>query len=207
MRTHQFIATLFLPAVALAHHADAAIIAFSQRSVWEGWASSNGASQSTETFDAFSGIYQPQLAGAVGGVGWTAAAAGGLDVRAAGGTQALSTANPAELLFVFSGVPVQGVGANVFGTDAGRNVLPLVVRLTLSDGTSVVRTVSSTSSFVGLWSTASAITSMRITPQAGGDSLTGSFANVDNLSFAAVPGPGTFALLAAAGMTARRRRS
>jgi hypothetical protein len=190
----------------LAHHADAAIIAFSQRSVWEAYASVSGASRSTETFDAFSGIYQPQLTGSVGGIGWTATADGGLDVRAAGGTQALSTANPVELLFVFSGTPVHGVGANVFGTDAGRNVLPIVVRLMLSNGTSVVRTVGSATSFVGFWSTDSAITSVRILPEAGGESLAGAFANVDNLTFAAIPGPGTVVLLAAAGVTVRRRR-
>lgn len=206
MRTEQLIATLIIPAVSLAHHADAAIIAFSQRSVWEAYASANGASRSTETFDAFSGIYQPQLTGSVGGIAWTATADGGLDVRTAGGTQALSTANPAELLFVFSGTPMHGVGANVFGTDAGRNLLPIAMRLTLSDGTSVVRTVGSTTSFVGFWSTGPAITSMRILPDTGGASLAGAFVNVDNLTFAAVPGPGTIALLAAAGVTGRRRR-
>lgn len=207
MRTDTLIATLILPVASVVHNADAAIIAFTQRPVWELFTTNNGASRSSETFDSYSGLYQPALSGSAGGVNWTAAASGGLDVRAAAGTQSLSTATPGELLIDFSGAPIQGLAANVFGTDASRSVIPIVVRLTLSDGTSIVRTAASATSFVGFWSTGSSITSIRIRPELSGDSLTSAFVNVDDLTFAAIPAPGPVALLAVAGLAARRRRS
>jgi hypothetical protein len=208
MRLHQVILASLLPAASLASSSDAAIIAFTQQSVWQLFSSSNGTFQVTETFDNYaSGAYAPALSGSAGGVAWTAAALGGIEVGTVAGSKALSTVDPVALTLTFSGTPVQGIGANVFGTDAGFAVVPIVVRVTLFDGTSIVRTMSGADSFLGVWSTGAGITSIQVlaTPVAGSSAV--AFPTIDNLTFAVVPAPGAFLALAAAVAAPRRRRA
>ena len=208
MRLHQVILASLLPAASLASSSDAAIIAFSQQSVWELFSNANGTVRATETFDVYaSGTTGPTLAGSVGGVSWLAAAAGGIEVGTVAGSQALSTVDPVALTLTFSGTPVRGIGANVFGTDAGFSVIPIVVRVTLFDGTSIVRTMSGADSFLGVWSTGAGITSIQVlaTPVAGSSAV--AFPTIDNLTFAVVPAPGAFLALAAAVAAPRRRRA
>jgi hypothetical protein len=208
MRLHQVILASLLPAASLASSSDAAIIAFTQQSVWELFSSSNGTVRVTETFDVYaSGPYGPTLSGSAGSVGWTAAALGGIEIGTVAGSQALSTVDPVLLTLTFSGTPVRGIGANVFGTDAGFGVTPIVVRVTLFDGTSIVRTMSAADSFLGVWSTGAGITSIQVlaTPVAGSSAV--AFPTIDNLTFAVVPAPGAFLALAAAVAAPRRRRA
>ena len=78
MRLHQAIQASLLPAAFLVSTSDAAIIAFTQQSVWELFSSSNGTVRVTETFDVYaSGPYGPTLSGSAGSVGWTLAASVG----------------------------------------------------------------------------------------------------------------------------------
>ena len=123
------------------------------------------------------------------------------------GSKALSTVDPVALTLTFSGTPVRGIGANVFGTDAGFAVVPIVVRVTLFDGTSIVRTMSGTDSFLGVWSTGADITSIQVLATPGSGSALAAFATIDNLTFAVVPAPAAFLSLAAAVAAPRRRRA
>lgn len=208
MRLHQVILASLLPAFSIVSGSDAAIIAFSQQSVWDLFTSSSGTIRATETFDVYaSGTSGPSLSGSVGGVSWLAAAAGGVKVGTAAGSQVLSTADQAVLTLAFSGTAVQGVGANVFGTDATFGVVPATIRVTLLDGTSIVRTMSSAGSFLGIWSTGAAISSIQVLSSEASGSGSAAFATVDNLTFAVIPAPATCLVLAAAAAAPRRRRA
>lgn len=207
MRLHTLVLASIIPAASLLSTSQAAIVAFTQRSVWDLYTSSNGASRATEDFNGLSGTFTPALAGSRGGVDWLASAPGGIEVGSAGGTPALSTVDPAALTLRFSGAPVRGIGANVFGIDDAFSVVPVVVRISLFDGTTIVRTMTSTSSFVGVWSTGADITSVEILPLPADGSSTTLFATVDNLTFAVVPAPAAGLVLVAAAAMPRRRRA
>ena len=207
MRLHQLIPAFLLPAALFASRSDAAIIAFSQQALWDQFTSNNGATLAVESFDAYVGAAAPSLSGPAAGVQWLAAAAGGVRVGTAAGSPALSTTDSAPLVLTFSGTGVRGIGTNVFGTDSGSGIVPLVVRVTLSDGTSIVRTMSSTASFLGVWSTGPDITSILFVPESSASPGALAFATVDNLTFAVIPAPASgIAFAAAAALAPRSRR-
>jgi hypothetical protein len=180
----------------------ASFITFGNQFLWSQFVAGNGWQVATETFNAVSdGFYDGSYSGSVGGVNWTGSAAHG--IHAQGGL--FSTNNPETLFFSFS-PGVKGLGGNIFGTDLSFSVVPCIIQVTLADGTSYVNYATTTSDFVGFYSTGAAISSMSIKTTAIGPSSV--YATVDNLYFTVVPAPGSLALLAVVGLgfAARRRR-
>ena len=188
--------------VLMTQAASAAMVTFSNNTLWTSFSAAQGSSVVTETFNSYNGFYLNGLTGNAGGIQWTASAPGELYA----GSGYMST-NSAEALLTFNLSPsVQGVGGNFFSTDASFNILPAVIGVTLADGTSYVGFASSPADFIGFYSTGAAISSISISV-AGALPAGTNFATVDNLYFA-VPAPGAFALIGVAGLVgfSRKRR-
>jgi hypothetical protein len=188
--------------VAMTQAASAAMVTFSNATLWNGFSAAQGASIATENFNSYNGFYVNGLTGNAGGIQWTASAPGNLYA----GLGFMST-NNAEALLTFNLSPsVQGVGGNFFSTDASFNVLPAIIGVQLADGSAYVGYAASAADFIGFYSTGAAISSISV-------SVTGNlpagthFATVDNLYFA-VPAPGAMALIGVAGLIggSRKRR-
>lgn len=185
----------------LANDASAAVIAFTQKFVWEAYVTAQGNSILLEDFnDIADGFYASPFSSSVGSVNWNATATGGLYVQ--GGQ--FST-NLAESLTFGFGPNVKGIGGNFYGTDIGFNVVPAIVTISLADGTSFVGLVNSAAAYTGFYSTGAAITSLTISanPSSGSASV---YPTADNVQFAVVPTPGALALLGLAGLAGSRRR-
>ena len=188
--------------VVMTQAASAAMVTFTNNTLWSSYSAAQGSSVATETFNSYNGFYLNGLTGNAGGIQWTASAPGELYA----GSGYMST-NSADALLTFNLSPsVQGVGGNFFSTDASFNILPAVIGVTLADGTSYVGFASSAADFIGFYSTGAAISSISITV-AGALPAGTNFATVDNLYFA-VPTPGAFALIGVAGLVgfSRKRR-
>lgn len=187
---------------AIASVASAGVIVFDQRATWESFASIYGTYVFEENFNSIpTGTYATPFVQTTGPVNWSAVTDSGY-VMIAG--NALTTYAPEALNFSFSGGPVSGVGGNFYATGASFEVVPALMLVTLSDGTSYAGVVNSATSFIGFYSTGASITSLSIS--AIGVATT-AWPTVDNLVFASVPAPGTLALLGLAGaLTGRRRR-
>jgi hypothetical protein len=83
--------------------------------------------------------------------------------------------------------------------------VPTIVQVTLNDGSSYIGFQNAPTDFVGFYSTGAAISSITISgqsPTAGGNV----YPTADNLYFAVVPAPGAIAMVAMAGLVARRRQ-
>ena len=190
--------------VLMTQAASAAMVTFSNNTLWTSFSAAQGSSVVTETFNSYNGFYLNGLTGNAGGIQWTASAPGELYA----GSGYMST-NSAEALLTFNLSPsVQGVGGNFFSTDASFNILPAVIGVTLADGTSYVGFASSAADFIGFYSTGAAISSISVSV-AGALPAGTNFATVDNLYFAvSVPAPGAFALIGVAGLVgvSRKRR-
>ena len=188
--------------VVMTQAASAAMVTFTNNTLWSSYSAAQGSSVATETFNSYNGFYLNGLTGNAGGIQWTASAPGELYA----GSGYMST-NSAEALLTFNLSPsVQGVGGNFFSTDASFNILPAVIGVTLADGTSYVGFASSAADFIGFYSTGASISSISISV-AGALPAGTNFATVDNLYFA-VPAPGAFALIGVAGLVgfSRKRR-
>ena len=188
--------------VVMTQAASAAMVTFTNNTLWSSYSAAQGSSVATETFNSYNGFYLNGLTGNAGGIQWTASAPGELYA----GSGYMST-NSADALLTFNLSPsVQGVGGNFFSTDASFNILPAVIGVTLADGTSYVGFASSPADFIGFYSTGAAISSISISV-AGALPAGTNFATVDNLYFA-VPAPGAFALIGVAGLVgfSRKRR-
>jgi hypothetical protein len=186
-------------AAALSSTSSAAILTFTNEFLYN--ANTTSYTRSSENFDSYSGAYG-SLNGAAGAVNWSAGATGGLNVAAG----RLAAAAPNALTISFSGPDVYGVSGNFFGTDASNTVVPSLVLVALSDGTSYLNLIDTATVFVGFVSTGAAITSIQVTAQPFPTGSPSVFATVDNLGVAYVPAPGALALLGLAGLAGRRRR-
>jgi hypothetical protein len=183
--------------------ASAAIVSFTNNTLWTAYSAQQGYTVATENFNSYNGFYANGLTGNAGGIQWTATAPGNLYA----GLGFMST-NNAEALLTFNLSPsVQGVGGNFFSTDASFAIIPATFGVTLADGSAYVGNTSSLADFVGFFSTGAAISS--ISMSVAGNLPAGThFATVDNLYFA-VPAPGAAALIGLAGLIggSRKRRS
>ena len=185
--------------VAVTQAASAAMITFTNATLWNGFSAGQGASVATENFNSYNGFYANGLSGNAGGIQWTASAPGSLYA----GSGYMST-NTAEALLTFTLAPsVQGVAGNFFATDINYTVLPAIIGVTLGDGSSYIGYAASASDFVGFYSTGAAIASISVSV-AGNLPAGTNFATVDNLYFA-VPAPGALALIGVAGLVGARR--
>ena len=183
----------------LASGASAAIATYSNFSSWQQDVVAAGSSVATETFNSYNGYYASPLTGSTGGINWSATATGGLFCQSG----YFSTNNPVAATFTFA-PGVMSVGANIFGTDNSFNLLPATITVTLADGSSYIASTSGPTDFVGFISNGAAISSLTMdaSDTAPGDI----YVTADNMYFGVVPAPGALALLAAAGLSATRRR-
>lgn len=188
-------------ATAITSVSSATIIIFDQRSLWESFSAANGSFVFDENFnDIPNGTYPSPFSDSAGPVNWTALAPGGISVD--GGV--FSTVNPVVLNFQFSAAPVTGVGGNFFGSDGSFNVVPALLFISLSDGTTYAGVISNANTFTGFYSTGPTIVGLSVQAISSSSDV---FATVDNMAFATpVPAPGALALLGLAGLTAGRRR-
>jgi hypothetical protein len=185
-------------AVSVASSAHAAVVSFTSKVIWDSYVTGAGASIATEDFNSFPDGFYASAGGSVGGIAWTASAAGGLYFQSG---QA-STNSPETLSFTFA-PGVNGVSGNIYATDINFTVVPSIVQVTLSDGSSYIGYTDSTAAFVGFYSTGASISSLSVTAT---DMTSGNvYPTVNNLYFASVPAPGALALVGLAGMTSRRR--
>ena len=188
--------------VVMTQAASAAMVTFTNATLWNGFTVAQGGSVATETFNSYNGFYLNGLTGNAGGIQWTASAPGELYA----GSGYMST-NTADALLTFNLSPsVQGVAGNFFATDASFNILPAIIGVTLADGSAYVGYAASAADFVGFYSTGAAISSISVSV-AGNLPAGTNFATVDNLYFA-VPAPGALALIGVAGIIggSRKRR-
>jgi len=186
--------------VAMTQAASAAMVTFTNNTLWSSFSASQGKTVATENFNSYNGFYANGLTGNAGGIQWTASAPGNLYA----GLGYMST-NNAEALLTFNLSPsVQGVAGNFFATDASFNILPAIIGVTLADGSSYVGYAASAADFVGFYSTGAAIASISVSV-AGNLPAGTNFATVDNLYFA-VPAPGAFALIGVAGLVGGTRK-
>lgn len=185
----------------LASAAVAGVTVTSSQTLWNVRVINGGETVGTETFNTYSGFNAGAITGTLGNTFWTVSATGGLfaDVGM------MSTLDPyATLSFTFS-PGVRAVAGNIFGSDPNFNIVPTIVNVTLSDGTSYEGFTTSASDFIGFYSTTANIFSLSITvadPASSG----AIFSTIDNL-YLAVPAPGAAALIGLAGLATRRRRA
>ena len=189
--------------VVMTQAASAAMVTFTNNTLWSSFSAAQGKTVATETFDSYNGFYLNGLTGNAGGIQWTASAPGELYA----GSGYMST-NSAEALLTFNLSPsVQGVAGNFFSTDASFNIIPAIIGVQLADGSAYVGYAATLADFVGFYSTGAAISSISMSVAGNLPSGT-NFSTVDNLYFAvgAVPAPGAAALLGLAALVSRRRR-
>ena len=189
--------------VVMTQAASAAMVTFTNSTLWNGFSGGQGASVVTENFNSYDGFYASGLTGSAGGIQWTASAP--QDLYAGSGY--MSTNNAFTTLTFSLSPSVQGVAGNFFGTNQLFGVVPAIIGVQLADGSSYVGYAASAADFVGFYSTGAAIASISVSASnvAGTDPI---YATVDNLYFAVVPAPGAIALLGVAGLVsgARKRR-
>lgn len=187
-------------ATALSSSASGAVITFTDQFLFDAYTTSYA--HSTETFSAYSGPYSNPLLGTAGGVNWSATATSGLNVVSG----QLSSGATGPMNIAFSGAAVYGVSGNFFATNGGGVVVPSLVLISLSDGTSYLNLIETSTVFVGFVSSGAAISAIEISAQALPGSPSSPYPTVDNLGFAYVPAPGALALLGLAGLVGSRRR-
>ena len=182
--------------------APAAVVVFTNQTLWTSYSVNQGNSVSTETFNSLSGYYPSPVSGTAGSTTWTASAPNGLFAIAG----LLQSNSPEIMSFSFAG-GVQGVSAYMFATDTSQNSAPSIMEVTLSDGSTYIGYSTSINDFIGFYSNGASITGLTITATAvpGGPSAV--YPTVDTMYFANIPAPGAIALLGLAGLFGRRRRN
>ena len=181
--------------------ASAAVIRYTNLSLWSDDVVTAGSSVATENFNSYNGYYANPLTGNAGGISWSATANGGLFVQS--GNFKAYNANT-DVTFTFA-PGVMAVGGNIFGTDSGFNAINSKIKVTLADGSSQVGSAGNAASFVGFISDGAAISSIVVSATKTGADV---WVTADNLYFGvtAVPAPGAAALLGLAALVSRRRR-
>lgn len=186
----------------MASVASGAVVVLNSQFAWNAYTAIQGATVATETFESFANGYQPSAMGTVGGTTWTAnASIGDITFQTLGSQRVISTALGGRTLNFTFAPGVQGIGGQMFGTNASFAVVLAAITVTLADGTSYVNDQTSASDFVGFYSNGAAIASISVST-----STQGTYATVDNLYFATVPAPGALALLSLAGVVGGRSR-
>jgi hypothetical protein len=186
----------------MASVASGAVVVLNSQFAWNAYTAIQGAMVATETFESFANGYQPSAMGTVGGTAWTAnASIGQITFQTLGTQKVISTALGGRTLNFTFAPGVQGIGGEMFGTNASFEVVLAAITVTLADGTSYVNDQTSASDFVGFYSNGAAIASISVST-----STEGTYATVDNLYFATVPTPGALALLSLAGVVGGRSR-
>lgn len=182
----------------------AGVIVFDDRAAFNAFGLAQpGTAVATETFDNINGFAAGGFMGNPGAAAeWFATAQDGMlaqngAIRAAGANSTVT--------FSFRSGAVYGVGGDFFYSSSSGSFVPGLMILSLSDGTSYVRSVTSPSTFAGFWSLSSTISSLSITPF--GSAGSANYVATDNMAIGFVPGPGAIALLGLAGMGSRRRRA
>lgn len=182
--------------------ASGAVVVINSRATWDAYVAFHNATVATETFESFADGYQPSATGTAGGTTWNANASfGQITFQALGSNQILSTALGGRTLNFTFAPGVQGIGGEMFGTNASVRVVLSEITVMLADGTSYVNDQTSASDFVGFYSNGAAIASISVST-----STEGTYATVDNLYFATVPTPGALALISLAGVVGGRSR-
>ena len=186
----------------MASVASGAVTVLNSQLAWNAYTAIQGATVATETFESFANGYQPSAMGTVGGTTWTAnASLGQITFQELGTQKVISTALGGRTLNFTFAPGVQGIGGQMFGTNASFEVVLAAITVTLADGTSYVSDQTSASDFVGFYSDGATISSISVAT-----STPGTYATVDNLYFATVPAPGALALLSLAGVVGGRSR-
>ena len=137
--------------------APAAVVVFTDQSVWNSYSASQGSSVAAETFNDLSGVYSGSVSGTAGSTAWTASAPQGLFAIAG----IFQSNAPETMTFSFS-PGVQGVSAFVFATDTTQNSAPSIMEVTLSDGSTYIGYSTSINDFLGFYSNGAAITGLTI---------------------------------------------
>ena len=158
--------------------ASGAVVVLNSRIVWDVYTAYQGATVTTEDFESFTDGFAASASRTVGGTTWTANATGGLYVG-----QRLISTNLSNTTLNFTFAPgVQGVGGEMFGTNASFEVVLARITVTLADGISYVNDPTTASDFFGAYSNGAAIVSISVSTSTGG-----TYATVDNLYFAQAP--------------------
>ena len=184
--------------------ATAAVVVFTNQTLWNSYSASQGTFVSTETFNNLSGVYSGPVSGTANPipVAWTASAAQGLFAIAG----LLQSNAPETMSFSFAG-GVQGVSAFVFATDTTQNSAASIMEVTLSDGSTYIGYSTSINDFLGFYSNGAAITGLTISATSASGGPVVVYPTVDTMYFATIPAPGAIALLGFAGLVGRRRRN
>jgi hypothetical protein len=188
----------------MASVASGAVVVLNSHVAWDVYVAAKGATVATETFESFAVGYRSSATGTAGGTTWTANASIGeitFQELGLGGPRIISTALGGRTLNFTFAPGVQGIGGEMFGTNASFAVVPAEITVTLADGTSYVNNQTSASDFVGFYSNGAAIASISVST-----STVATYVTVDNLYFATVPAPGALALLSLAGVVGGRSR-
>lgn len=186
----------------LASAATAGVTVTNSQALWNYRVTNGGQTVGTETFNSYpDGYIAGPISGTLGNTFWTASADQGLFAQ--GGMMSTNTAFT-TLAFTFS-PGVRAVAGNIFGTDYNFNIVPTIVNVTLSDGTAYEGFTTSSSDFIGFYSSTANISTLSITvaDPAGTSPV---FSTINNL-YLAVPAPGAAALIGLAGLATRRRRA
>jgi len=176
------VAVSAIASLAMTPLVSAAVVTFTNKVLWNSFATSQGNTVNLETFEAFEDGLVKSATATAGTTTWHASATPGpLLFSHFGGNQTIGTAS-AGVTLNFNFTPaVKGFGGYFFGLDSNDNVVPILVNFTLVDGSSYVGFSNSPADFVGFYSTGSPIVSWEWSYFSPGTRLV-----VDDLYFAAI---------------------
>ena len=138
----------------------AATVSFTNKALFNSFATSQGNTVNIETFEAFADGVVKSATATTGTTTWHAIATlGPLLFSHFGGNQTIGTASAGGTLNFNFTPAVKGFGGHFFGLDSNDNVVPILVNFTLADGSSYLFYSNSPTDFVGFYSTGSSIAS------------------------------------------------
>ena len=138
----------------------AATITFTNKALFNSFATAQGNTVNIETFEAFADGVTKSATATTGTTTWHATATPSpLLFSHFGGNQTIGTASAGGTLNFNFTPAVKGFGGHFFGLDSNDNVVPVLVNFTLADGSSYIGYSNSPTDFVGFYSTGSPIAS------------------------------------------------